>query len=144
MLLKWNEKLKKEIIKMKRNFTYSSVKSKASWKTCRSLQESRIHLIGQYYKDKTIIVAFSSGAAVVNNTSASFVCTSYFYTKDNIALLRMTEDRDRWRIMIADVCSRQGICDRLLYYFIFKMSTINCQQGTVKQSSKGILLTCHS
>ena len=29
--------------------------------------------------------------------------------KDNIALLRMTEDRDRWRIMIADVCSRQGI-----------------------------------
>ena len=25
--------------------------------------------------------------------------------KDNIALLRMTEDRDRWRIMIADVCS---------------------------------------
>ena len=32
--------------------------------------------------------------------------------KDNIALLRMTEDRDRWRIMIADVCSRQGIWDR--------------------------------
>ena len=30
-------------------------------------------------------------------------------SKDNIALLRMTEDRDRWRIMIADVCSRQGI-----------------------------------
>ena len=29
--------------------------------------------------------------------------------KDNIALLRMTEDKDRWRIMIADVCSRQGI-----------------------------------
>ncbi|KAK3788180.1 hypothetical protein RRG08_056681 [Elysia crispata] len=29
--------------------------------------------------------------------------------KDNIALLRMTEDRDKWRIMIADVCSRQGI-----------------------------------
>ena len=29
--------------------------------------------------------------------------------KDNIALLRMTEDRDRWRIMIADVYSRQGI-----------------------------------
>ena len=29
--------------------------------------------------------------------------------KDNIALLRMTEDRDRWRIMIPDVCSRQGI-----------------------------------
>ena len=32
--------------------------------------------------------------------------------KDNIALLRMTEDRDRWRIMIADVCSRQGIWER--------------------------------
>ena len=29
--------------------------------------------------------------------------------KDNIALLRMTEDRDRWRIMIVEVCSRQGI-----------------------------------
>ena len=27
--------------------------------------------------------------------------------KDNIALLRMTEDRDRWRIMIADVCLRE-------------------------------------
>ena len=36
---------------------------------------------------------------------SSFVTGS---KKDNIALLRMTEDRDLWRIMIADVCSRQG------------------------------------
>ena len=33
---------------------------------------------------------------------------SSFVTGNN-TLLRMTEDRDRWRIMIADVCSRQGI-----------------------------------
>ena len=28
--------------------------------------------------------------------------------KDNLTFLRMTENRDKWRIMIADVCSRQG------------------------------------
>ena len=36
--------------------------------------------------------------------------------KDNIALLRMTEDRDKWRIMIADVCSRQGIWEEEYIY----------------------------
>ena len=28
--------------------------------------------------------------------------------KDNLTFLRMTENREKWRIMIADVCSRQG------------------------------------
>ena len=28
--------------------------------------------------------------------------------KDNLTLLRMTENREKYRIMIADVCSRQG------------------------------------
>ena len=36
--------------------------------------------------------------------------------KDNIALLRMTKDRDRWRIMIAGVCSRESW--RMLFPFL--------------------------
>ena len=28
--------------------------------------------------------------------------------KDNLTFLRMTENREKWRIMIADVCPRQG------------------------------------
>ena len=45
--------------------TYFGVKTKASRKTCHSVQQSSSDLIGLYFKNN-FIVTFSSGAAIVN------------------------------------------------------------------------------